>query len=163
MKCNYCDFVWEDEEEYGKHLNATHTKCFHCSTVFNNDEFDDDYAICGKCREKKNEDQIAKEIAKMSDGEVVQNVEKYFPKWTATESMKRMLIKYGHLDEQVYFLEILRLESLCRRAAEEIKMLDDKLQEISPDPDGTHTSVNLLSRLDGRIGGWYTMAERSEE
>ena len=163
MKCNYCDFVWEDEEEYGKHLNATHTKCFHCSTVFNNDEFDDDYAICGKCREKKNEDQIAKEIAKMSDGEVVQNVEKYFPKWTATESMKRMLIKYGHLDEQVYFLEILRLESLCRRAAEEIKMLDDKLQEISPDPDGTHTSVNLLSRLDGRIGGWYTMAEPKEE
>ena len=119
MKCNYCDFVWEDEEEYGKHLNATHTKCFHCSTVFNNDEFDDDYAICGKCREKKNEDQIAKEIAKMSDGEVVQNVEKYFPKWTATESMKRMLIKYGHLDEQVYFLEILRLESLCRRAVSE--------------------------------------------
>lgn len=33
MKCNYCDFVWEDEEEYGKHLNATHTKCFYCSTV----------------------------------------------------------------------------------------------------------------------------------
>ena len=163
MKCNYCDFVWEDEEEYGKHLNATHTKCFHCSTVFNNDEFDDDYAICGKCREKKNEDQIAKEIAKMSDGEVVQNVEKYFPKWTATESMKRMLTKYGRLDEQVYFLEILRLESLCRRAAEEIKVLDDKLQEISPDPDGTHTSVNLLSRLDGRIGGWYTMAEPNEE
>ena len=42
MKCNYCDFVWEDEEEYGKHLNATHTKCFYCSTVFNNDEFDDE-------------------------------------------------------------------------------------------------------------------------
>ena len=102
-----------------------------------------------------NEDQIAKEIAKMSDDEVIQNVEKYFPKWTATESMKRMLTKYGRLDEQVYFLEILRLESLCRRAAEEIKMLDDKLQEISPDPDGTHTSVNLLSRLDGRIGGHY--------
>jgi len=109
------------------------------------------------------EDQIAKEIAKMSDDEVIQNVEKYFPKWTATESMKRMLTKYGRLDEQVYFLEVLRLESLCRRAAEEIKMLDDKLQEISPDPDGTHTSVNLLSRLDGRIGGWYTMAEANEE
>jgi acetyl-CoA carboxylase beta subunit len=56
MKCNYCDFVWEDEEEYGKHLNAAHTKCFHCSTVFNNDEFDDDYAICGKCREKESEE-----------------------------------------------------------------------------------------------------------
>jgi DNA-directed RNA polymerase subunit RPC12/RpoP len=56
VKCNYCDFVWEDEEEYGKHLNATHTKCFHCSTVFNNDEFDDDYVICGKCREKENEE-----------------------------------------------------------------------------------------------------------
>ena len=56
MKCNYCDFVWEDEEEYGKHLNATHTKCFHCSAVFNNDEFDDDYAICGKCREKESEE-----------------------------------------------------------------------------------------------------------
>ena len=51
--------------------------------------------------------------------------------------------------------EIIRLKSLCRRAADEIKMLDDKLQEISPDPDGTHTSVNLLSRLDGRIGGHY--------
>ena len=109
------------------------------------------------------EEKIAKEIAKMTDDEVIQNVEKYFPKWTATESMKRMLIKYGRLDEQVYFLEVLRLESLCHRAAEEIKMLDDKLQEISPDPDGTHTSVNLLSRLDGRIGGWYTMAEPNEE
>ena len=56
MKCNYCDFVWEDEGEYGKHLNATHTKCFYCSNVFNNDEFGDDYAICGKCRDKENEE-----------------------------------------------------------------------------------------------------------
>ena len=56
MKCNYCDFVWEDEEEYGKHLNTTHTKCFYCSNVFNNDEFGDDYAICGKCRDKENEE-----------------------------------------------------------------------------------------------------------
>jgi hypothetical protein len=109
------------------------------------------------------EEQIAKEIVQMSDDEVIQNVKKYFPESIATAVMKRMLTKYGRLDEQVYFLEILRLESLCRRAAEEIKMLDDKLQEISPDPDGTHTSVNLLSRLDGRIGGWNTMAERSEE
>ena len=109
------------------------------------------------------EDQIAKEIVQMSDDEVIQNVKKYFPGSTATAVMKRMLTKYGRLDEQVYFLEILRLESLCRRAAEEIKVLDDKLQEISPDPDGTHTSVNPLSRLDGRIGGWYTMAEPNEE
>ena len=109
------------------------------------------------------EEHIAKEIAQMSDDEVIQNAKKYFPESTATAVIKRMLTKYGRLDEQVYFLEILRLESLCRRAAEEIKMLDDKLQEISPDPDGTHTSVNLLSRLDGRIGGWYTMAEPNEE
>ena len=109
------------------------------------------------------EDQIAKEIAQMSDDEVIQNAKKYFPESAATAVMNRILTKYGRLDEQVYFLEILRLESLCRRAAEEIKMLDDKLQEISPDPDGTHTSVNLLSRLDGRIGGWYTMTEPNEE
>ena len=118
------------------------------------------------------EDQIAKEIAKMSDDEVIQNVEKYFPKWTATESMKRMLTKYGRLDEQVYFLEILRLESLCRRAAEEIKMLDDIIIDyeegnasIPKRENGCYgyASVNLLSRLDGRIGGWYTMAEPNEE
>ena len=51
----------EDKEylqmkDNGNHLNATHTKCFHCGTVFNNDEFDDDYAICGKCREKESEE-----------------------------------------------------------------------------------------------------------
>jgi len=65
------------------------------------------------------EDQIAKEIAQMSDDEVIQNAKKYFPESTATAVMKRMLTKYGRLDEQVYFLEILRLESLCRRAVSE--------------------------------------------
>ncbi len=118
------------------------------------------------------EDQIAKEIAKMSDDEVIQNAKKYFPESTATAVMKRMLAKYGRLDEQVYFLEILRLESLCRRAAEEIKMLDDIIIDyeegnasIPKIEDGCYgyASVNLLSRLDGRIGGWYTMAEPNEE
>ena len=60
MKCKYCDFAWEDEEEYGKHLNATHTRCFYCSSVFSNDQFDDDYAICGKCRDKENEEDTSK-------------------------------------------------------------------------------------------------------
>ena len=118
------------------------------------------------------EDQIAKEIAQMSDDEVIQNVKKYFPESAATAVMKRMLTKYGRLDEQVYFLEILRLESLCRRAAEEIKMLDDIIIDyeegnasIPKREDGCYgyASVNLLSRLDGRIGGWYTMAEPKEE
>ena len=119
-----------------------------------------------------NEEQIAKEIAKMSDDEIIQNAKKYFPESAATAVMKRMLTKYGRLDEQVYFLEILRLESLCRRAAEEIKMLDDIIIDyeegnasIPKKEDGCYgyASVNLLSRLDGRIGGWYTMAEPNEE
>jgi hypothetical protein len=119
-----------------------------------------------------NEDQIAKEIAKMSDDEVIQNAKKYFPESAATAVMKRMLTKYGRLDEQVYFLEILRLESLCRRAAEEIKMLDDIIIDYEegnasiPKREGGcygYASVNLLSRLDGRIGGWYTMTEPNEE
>ena len=38
------------------YLNENFTRCFYCSSVFSNNEFDDDYAICGKCRDKENEE-----------------------------------------------------------------------------------------------------------
>jgi hypothetical protein len=56
MKCNYCDSTHKTKAEYHAHLNKKHTRCFYCSSVFNNDQFDDDYAICGKCREKESEE-----------------------------------------------------------------------------------------------------------
>lgn len=37
-------------------LNENFTRCFYCSSVFSDNEFDDDYAICGKCRDKENEE-----------------------------------------------------------------------------------------------------------
>ena len=37
-------------------LNENYTRCFYCSSVFSNDQFDDDYAICGKCRDKENKE-----------------------------------------------------------------------------------------------------------
>ncbi len=47
------------DEEMGKKvlaaLNENFTRCFYCSSVFSDNEFDDDYAICGKCRDKENE------------------------------------------------------------------------------------------------------------
>jgi len=56
MKCDYCDFIYKTRSEHLAHLNDVHTRCFHCSSIFNNDEFDDDYAVCGICREKENEE-----------------------------------------------------------------------------------------------------------
>ena len=48
------------DEEMGKKvlaaLNENFTRCFYCSSVFSDNEFDDDYAICGKCRVKENEE-----------------------------------------------------------------------------------------------------------
>jgi len=38
------------------YLNENYAKCFYCSSVFSNDQFDDDYAICGKCRDEENEE-----------------------------------------------------------------------------------------------------------
>jgi len=38
------------------YLNKNFTRCFYCSSVFNDNEFDDDYAICSKCRDKENEE-----------------------------------------------------------------------------------------------------------
>ena len=38
------------------YLNENFTRCFYCSSVFSDNEFDDDYAICGKCRDKENEE-----------------------------------------------------------------------------------------------------------
>jgi len=38
------------------YLNENYIKCFYCSSVFSINEFDDDYAICGKCRDKENEE-----------------------------------------------------------------------------------------------------------
>lgn len=37
-------------------LNKNFTRCFYCSSVFSDNEFDDDYAICGKCRDKENKE-----------------------------------------------------------------------------------------------------------
>jgi hypothetical protein len=65
------EFSQEQEEEYiaylkknlfeslripKDYLNENYAKCFYCSSVFSNDQFDDDYAICGKCRDKENEE-----------------------------------------------------------------------------------------------------------
>lgn len=48
------------DEEMGKKvlaaLNENFTRCFYCSSVFSDNEFDDDYAICGKCRDKESEE-----------------------------------------------------------------------------------------------------------
>ena len=48
------------DEEMGKKvlaaLNENFTRCFYCSSIFSDNEFDDDYAICGKCRDKENEE-----------------------------------------------------------------------------------------------------------
>ena len=48
------------DEEMGKKvlaaLNENFTRCFYCSSVFSDNEFDDDYAICGKCRDKENKE-----------------------------------------------------------------------------------------------------------
>ena len=38
------------------YLNENFSRCFYCSSVFSDNEFDDDYAICGKCRDKENEE-----------------------------------------------------------------------------------------------------------
>ena len=63
--------------------------------------------------------------------------------------------------------EILRLKSLCRRAAEEIRDLDDMIiKSIEdnkvieyPEEDKAYfagfSSINLLNRLDGRTNGGY--------
>ena len=56
--------------------------------------------------------------------------------------------------------EIKRLRSLCLRAAEEIEMLDDiiirnNLEEQVDEEYPGMASVNLLSRLRGRLKGGY--------
>ena len=65
--------------------------------------------------------------------------------------------------------EIIRLKSLCRRAAEEIRDLDDTIIKITKefpevieflgwkDDDmwAGESSINLLNRLDGRTKGGY--------
>jgi hypothetical protein len=61
--------------------------------------------------------------------------------------------------------EILRLKSLCRRAAEEIAYLDDLLTKAASGEETLFikkdalcsgwSSVNLLSRLAGRLSGGY--------
>lgn len=56
--------------------------------------------------------------------------------------------------------EIKRLRSLCLRAAEEIEMLDDiiirnNLEEQMNEEYPGMASVNLLSRLRGRLKGGY--------
>jgi len=56
--------------------------------------------------------------------------------------------------------EIQRLRSLCLRAADEIEMLDDIIvrngyeEQMDEEHPGV-ASVNLLSRLRGRIKGGY--------
>ena len=45
-----------NEEKYRVYLNENYIKCFYCSFVFSINQFDDDYAICGKCRDEENEE-----------------------------------------------------------------------------------------------------------
>lgn len=55
-KCNYCDFTYAHVNHLLDHLNACHTKCGICfDVVFDNDEFDDDFAICSDCRKNESE------------------------------------------------------------------------------------------------------------
>ena len=91
----------------------------------------------------KMEELLAKEIASMSDSEVADNVGRFFG------------AKMSDRNIESCYQEILRLQTLCLAAAEEIRVLDNELEKLSPTSEGTHTSVNLLSRLEGRIGGWY--------
>jgi hypothetical protein len=91
----------------------------------------------------KMEELLAKEIASMSDSEVADNVGRFFR------------AKMSDRNIESSYQEILRLQTLCLAAAEEIRVLDNELEKLSPTSEGTHTSINLLSRLEGRIGGWY--------
>jgi hypothetical protein len=61
-KCKYCDFAYDDAtEDLLVHLNKTHAKCFYCNTVYGMNNFDDDYNICGLCREEDNEEHITRD------------------------------------------------------------------------------------------------------
>jgi hypothetical protein len=91
----------------------------------------------------KMEELLAKEIASMSDSEVADNVGRFFR------------AKMSDRNIESSYQETLRLQTLCLAAAEEIRVLDNELEKLSPTSEGTHTSINLLSRLEGRIGGWY--------
>jgi len=65
--------------------------------------------------------------------------------------------------------EVIRLKSLCRRSAEEIRDLDDTIIKITKEFPGVkeflgwkdddlwagESSINLLNRLDGRTNGGY--------
>jgi len=73
-----------------------------------------------------------------------------------------ILEDYFNLALQVHDLqqEILRLKSLCFRAADEIEMLDDIIvrnnyEEQTNEEYMGVASVNLLSRLRGRLKGGY--------
>ena len=61
-KCRHCDFMYEDMDEYLKHLNATHVSCGVCCEVV----FDkiDEFAICPKCRENWDGPQVGVRILK---------------------------------------------------------------------------------------------------
>lgn len=66
------------------------------------------------------------------------------------------------LSVDMLLAEIIRLRELCKDAAEEIRYLDNILMECfydnrpprvdNPVDFGTFSSVNLISRLDGRFG-----------
>lgn len=67
--------------------------------------------------------------------------------------------------------EVERLRGLCLRAAEEIESLNEELVKISDYSDelkkelddfGCFYSVNLMSRLTGRIRGHYTGYDTSK-
>ena len=63
-KCKYCEFTYDDDGQTDAllvHLNKTHAKCFYCNTVYGMNDFDDDYNICGLCREEDNEEHITRD------------------------------------------------------------------------------------------------------
>ena len=138
------------------------------------------------------EQKLAKEIGEMSDKAVEVAVKKYFVKNPCNEieigimdfdalqkelevaqSLHKVAVRERDYERTLcdrYKKEIIRLKSLCRRAAEEIRDLDDHIIALVGSYDGAGeqigydgdplacagmSSINLLNRLDGRTKGGY--------
>jgi len=56
MKCKYCEYKCDTNKQMLKHLNECHVSCAECGTVFDTDEFDDHWALCGKCCPNREEE-----------------------------------------------------------------------------------------------------------
>jgi hypothetical protein len=95
--------------------------------------------------------------------ELVLKVEELQKELELVEALHKVAVRerdYERLICSERSFEIKRLRSLCLRAAEEIEMLDDiiirnNLEEQMNEEYPGMASVNLLSRLRGRIKGGY--------